>query len=206
MIAIVDYGMGNNGSIKNMFKKIGVNSIITDNAEDLVKAEKIILPGVGKFDNGINNLKKMGLTEILNKKVIDEKTPILGICLGMQLMSEISEEGGNLHGLGWVDAEVRRFDFNRGQNKDLKIPHMGWNTVKHIRKHSLFSQMFEKSRFYFVHSYYMVCRDPYDIVTTTYHGMSFVSTIAKDNIFGVQFHPEKSHKFGMKLLSNFAVL
>jgi len=121
-------------------------------------------------------------------------------------MSEISEEGGSSHGLGWIEAEVKKFNFNREQNKKLKIPHMGWNTVKQVRKHSLFSQMFEKSRFYFVHSYYMVCRNSYDIVTTTYHGISFVSTIAKDNIFGVQFHPEKSHKFGMKLLSNFAVL
>lgn len=192
---------GNIGSILNMLKKIGAGATIASDISMIEKAEKLILPGVGAFDNGMNNLCEQGLIEVLNKKVIKERTPILGICLGMQLLTKSSEEG-TLPGLGWIDAQTVRFKFDE-KNKDLKVPHMGWNTV-HINKESpLFKEMFAESRFYFVHSYHVVCNNETDILTTTHHGYEFPSSIQKDNIMGVQFHPEKSHKFGMKLLKNF---
>ncbi|ODS41279.1 MAG: imidazole glycerol phosphate synthase, glutamine amidotransferase subunit [Candidatus Altiarchaeales archaeon WOR_SM1_79] len=203
MIIIVDYGVGNLGSILNMFKKIGVNARISSNIQDIEEAKKIILPGVGAFDNAMENLKNLGMIPILNKKVIKNKTPILGICLGMQLLTKGSEEG-SLEGLGWIDAETVRFRL--GDNRSLKIPHMGWNTID-IRKEScLYGDMYEEPRFYFVHSYYVKCNNPENSLTTTNHGIEFCSSVMEDNILGVQFHPEKSHKFGMKLLKNFAEL
>lgn len=204
MTIIIDYGMGNLGSIVNMLKKIGTKVLISRDIESIEKADKLILPGIGAFDTGIKNLVQEGLIEALNKKVIGEKTPILGICLGMQLLTKSSEEG-HLHGLGWIDAQTIRFKFDeRGNN--LKIPHMGWNTVRLNKESPLFKEMFAEPRFYFVHSYHVVCNDEHDILTTTHYGYEFVSSIQKDNIMGVQFHPEKSHKFGMKLLKNFVDL
>jgi len=193
----------NIGSIFNMLKKIGANAVIASDISMIEKAEKLILPGVGAFDNGMTNLREQGLIEILNKKVIKGKTLILGICLGMQLMTKSSEEGTS-KGLGWFNASTIRFKFDEKNN--LKIPHMGWNTVQLNKESSLFKEMFDEPRFYFVHSYHVVCNDEQDILTRTYHGYEFVSAIQKDNIMGVQFHPEKSHKFGMKLLKNFMEL
>jgi glutamine amidotransferase len=200
MIVIIDYGMGNLGSIKNMFKKIGQKSVITSDIDKIESAEKLILPGVGAFDNAVTNLKQMGLFDVIKRATTEDKTPLMGICLGMQLLTKRSEEG-KLDGLGLLDAETIRFKFN---DKTLKIPHMGWNTVDIVNKNSLFGDVSEETRFYFVHSYYAKCIDESNILTTTNYGLEFCSSFSKDNIYGVQFHPEKSHKFGMKLLSNFA--
>jgi glutamine amidotransferase len=197
MIVIIDYNMGNVGSIYNMIKKLGYESRITSSLDEIKKANKIILPGVGSFDNGIMNLKKLGLLEILNYKVLQEKVPIIGICLGMQLMTKKSEEG-KLEGLGWINGETIKFVSDK-----YKVPHMGWNTVN-IKKYSkLFEGMDGEIRFYFVHSYYVKCSDAEDTLTTTYYINEFVSSFERNNIVGVQFHPEKSHKFGMKVFRNF---
>lgn len=201
MIIIIK-GTGNVGSILNMLKKIGTSATIASDISLIEKAEKLVLPGVGAFDNGMKNLKEQGLIDVLNKKVIREKTPILGICLGMQLLTKSSEEG-ILPGLGWINARTIRFKFD---DKNLKIPHMGWNTVHLSKKNSLFKEMLDEPRFYFVHSYHVVCNDEQDILAKTYYGYEFLSALQKDNIMGVQFHPEKSHKFGMKLLKNFVEL
>lgn len=197
MIAIVDYGLGNLGSISNMVKKVGGKSLITSNLDEIKKAKKLILPGVGSFDNGMKQLRELGLIDILNKKVFEEKTPIMGICLGMQLMTKSSQEG-NLSGLGWIDAQSKRF-----KSDSLKVPHMGWNIVYQHKESKLFSQIDGEQRFYFVHSYFVDCKRDDDILTTTFYGHDFVSSFEKDNIVGVQFHPEKSHRFGMSLFKNF---
>lgn len=197
-IAIVDYGMGNIGSIKNMLKKIGVDSKITADIFEIRNAYKIILPGVGSFDRAMENLKSLKLIEVLNKKALIDKVPVLGICLGMQLLAKDSEEG-KLSGLGWINANVLKF-----KSSTLKVPHMGWNTAEIIKEHKLFEKMYPEPRFYFVHSYYFKCDDSKDRLTNTEYGIDFTSAVCNDNIMGVQFHPEKSHKFGMRLLENFA--
>lgn len=202
MIVIVDYGMGNLMSILNMLRKLGVEAIVSSNIEDIKHADKLILPGVGAFDNAMLNLHNLGLVKVLNKKVFEENTPILGICLGMQLFAKKSEEG-HLQGMCWLDADVVRFNFQHDQ-KHLKVPHMRWNTVNTKKTNSFFNDMFDESRFYFIHSYHMICHDQENILTTTVHGYEFVSSVKRNNIIGVQFHPEKSHKFGLKLLENFA--
>ncbi len=202
MIVIVNYGMGNLGSIRNMFNKIGTGSTISSSADQIVTADKLVLPGVGAFDNGMTQLEQLGLLEPLIDKVIGKKTPVLGICLGMQLMTKNSEEGKK-PGLGWIDARTVRFKHPATVN--LKVPHMGWNSV-HLRKESsLFTEMFEH-RFYFVHSYHAACANDEDVLATTAYGYDFVSAFQHENIIGVQFHPEKSHKFGMQLLKNFSEL
>lgn len=202
MVTIIDYGMGNLGSVSNMFKKIGHDSQITSNREDILEASKILLPGVGSFDSAMKNLEELGLIDLIKQKVLTDKTPILGICLGMQLLTTRSEEG-DLNGLGLVDANVEKFNFN-GLNKNLPVPHMGWNEVE-IKKESKLIQLDEQedNRYYFVHSYAIKCRDEKDILTTTNYGGNFVSSFEKNNILGCQFHPEKSHKFGMKIFKNF---
>jgi glutamine amidotransferase len=204
MILIVDYGLGNLGSIKNMLKKIGVETIISNTPSDLKQAKKIILPGVGSFDAGMKNLKELHLIELLNQKVMQEKTPILGICLGMQLLTNSSEEG-SLDGLGFVNAKTIKFNFDNFTTKNRpKILHMGWNTVEILKENILFQERNLEIRFYFAHSYYVVCKEDRDVLSTTLHGIEFTSSFARANVLGVQFHPEKSHKFGMKLLRNFA--
>jgi imidazole glycerol-phosphate synthase subunit HisH len=200
MIAIVDYGMGNLGSIQNMLKRIGAQATITNDPAKIGAADKIILPGVGAFGSAMENLNKLGLTAVLNDLVLEKRRPILGICLGMQLMTKRSDEGA-LPGLGWLDAETVRFE-----NGALRVPHMGWNTVDVKHADPLFKDMYEEPRFYFVHSYYVRCADESDILTSTRYGIDFCSSFAKGNIRGVQYHPEKSHKFGMLLLKNFAEL
>jgi glutamine amidotransferase len=196
MITIVDYKMGNVGSIANMLKRTGHESLITSKVSDIEKASMIVLPGVGSFDKAIENLDTLKLIEILNKKALIEKTPVLGICLGMQLMAKDSEEG-KLQGLGWFDAYVVHFKV-----KNHKVPHMGWNTVKIAKPDKIFSDVKAEQRFYFVHSYHMQCLNKEAILTTTEYEYEFTSAITKDNITGVQFHPEKSHKYGMQLLKN----
>lgn len=200
MIAIIDYGLGNLGSIYNLIKKIGCDVEVTNDLGNIYKADKLILPGVGNFDAGIRNIREMGLEEILSQKVLIEKCPILGICLGMQLFMENSEEG-NQKGLGWIDGDVIKFNFEKQSN--YKIPHMGWNTVA-VKKKTLLENNFEQEmRFYFVHSYYAKPIKEENIMLTTQYGIEFASGVCKDNIFGVQFHPEKSHRFGKQLLENF---
>lgn len=201
MVCIVDYGLGNLGSIKNMLKKIGVESVITNDVQQIEQAAKLILPGVGAFDNGMQNLNTSGLTSVLNKKVLDQKTPILGICLGMQLMTAGSEEG-SLPGLSWVKAKTIKFSASYNNNK-VTVPHMGWEYVHQQKSSALLDGMYNEPRFYFVHSYYVASENNQDVLLTTKYGLEYVSGFEHGNIVGVQFHPEKSHKFGMLLFKNF---
>ena len=201
MITIIDYRTGNLGSIQNMLKKIRVESVITSNPEEIAGASKIILPGVGSFDQGMINLINLQIKDIIDKKVTVDKIPVLGICLGMQLMTLRSEEG-TLQGLGWIDAETIRFSFDNPVQ--FKSPHMGWNFIKKHKESNLLRNINPESRFYFVHSYYVRLNSPSDILTSTVYEREFTSSFEKGNIIGVQFHPEKSHKFGMALLKNFA--
>ena len=202
MITIVDYGMGNLGSLQNMFKKIGEESIISSNKEDIENATKLLLPGVGSFDNAMKNLEKLNLIEVIKIKVLQDNVPIMGICLGMQLLTNSSEEG-SMKGFGFIDAEAKKFKF-KNLNERLPIPHMGWNKTNIHKESKLYKDNNDKNRrFYFVHSYAVTCNDENDILTTTNYGYSFVSSFEKGNIIGCQFHPEKSHKYGMKLLKNF---
>jgi len=201
MISIVNYGMGNLGSIYNMFKKIKVESEITSDPKEIDKAKKILLPGVGSFDTAIIKIREMGLKEILDKKALIDKIPFLGICLGMQLLTDSSEEGV-LEGLGYIHAKTIKFRF---QDDNFKVPHMGWNLVKQVRPSPLTENLPAGSRFYFVHSYYVkVENEESSILKTNYGNLEFDSAINRENIWGTQFHPEKSHKYGMKLLENFA--
>ena len=196
MIVIVDYGVGNLGSIQNMIKKLGYKSIISSSLDDIKMATKLILPGVGSFDIAMKNLNDLGMVEILNEKVLIQKTPILGICLGMQLLTNGSEEGKS-NGLGYIDAYATKFD-----NTNLVVPHMGWNVVNLKQDNDLFDNT-KENRFYFVHSYSVSCNNEKDILTTTNYGKVFVSSFRKENIIGAQFHPEKSHKFGMRFFEVF---
>ncbi|QFR48893.1 imidazole glycerol phosphate synthase subunit HisH [Sulfurimonas lithotrophica] len=198
MIAILDFGMGNIQSIRNMFKKAGIESIITSNIDEIKAADKYLLPGVGSFDYGMINLKKSSFFKTLKEEVLENKKPILGICLGMQLLTNSSEEGVE-KGLGWIDAKTIKFNL---EDKSLAVPHMGWNKVNPVNQNSIFKNL-EENRFYFVHSYHVVCNNEENILGTSFYGNEFTCSINKENIYGVQFHPEKSHKFGMQLLKNF---
>jgi glutamine amidotransferase len=202
-ITIVDFGMGNLNSVKRKFSRIGIKAIITSTPADVLNAEKIVLPGVGHFQRAVQNLKELKLWDALSMAVLEKKTPILGICLGMQLMAKCSDEG-DVDGLGWFDAEVVNF-----QVKDelkYKIPHMGWNQIINLKGSSLMRDIPDLSEFYFVHSYYLKCNDPADILNETEYENKFVSAVEKENIFGVQYHPEKSHDIGEQVLRNFSNL
>ncbi|MCH8332208.1 MAG: imidazole glycerol phosphate synthase subunit HisH [Bacteroidetes bacterium] len=200
MIAIIDYGLGNLRSIQYKLKRFQVESIITSDPSELDKAEKLILPGVGAFGKGMENIEKNGLREILDKKVLEDKTPILGICLGMQLFTNRSEEG-NVDGLGWIDGTTRKFDFENGS--ELKIPHVGWNSVAIANGNRFIQDIDDDSVFYFVHSYYVECNDETDVLADTNYGVDFVSILNKGNIYGTQFHLEKSRLLGVQMLANF---
>jgi len=202
MITIVDYGMGNLHSVQKAFDRLRIDARISSNAEEVSNATKLILPGVGNFKKGMENLGQRGLIEALNYGVIDQKIPILGICLGMQLFTKSSEEG-NAEGLGWIDAKTIRFNFEQSE-KVLKIPHIGWNSLCFPNDSGLYDGVSEDPSFYFVHSYYVVSNDDSSVVATTEYGHSFVSSVVKNNIFATQFHPEKSHDDGLILLKNFA--
>ena len=203
MITIIDYGVGNLGSIRNMLKKLGQASEISSDINKIKEADKLILPGVGSFDYGMTKLNEYGFIEVLNEKVMIEKVPILGICLGVQLMTKSSKEG-QLPGLGWFDAETVPFEFS--VTNELIVPHMGWNTVTPDKESKLFQDMYEESKFYFVHSFHLKANLKSDELLITEYGYNFVSALEHENIVGVQFHPEKSHKYGLKLLKNFAEL
>jgi len=200
MIVVVDYKMGNIGSILNMLKKAGHQAEVSADPARIAAASRLILPGVGAFDAGMQNLSDSGLIPVLTERVKSARVPTLGICLGMQLMVERSAEGVR-PGLGWIAGEAQRFQPTEGA---LKVPHMGWNTVAATRSSALTDDLPPEPRFYFVHSYYVRCRDSSDALLHTRYGIDFVSAFQHDNIWGVQFHPEKSHKFGMRLLANFA--
>jgi len=204
MIAVLDYGMGNIGSIVNMLKKNGEKVIVTSNHTDLATADKFILPGVGSFDTAMTEIIRYNLKEILFEEIIQNSKPILGICLGMQIMGNSSEEG-SLPGLGLLKMNVKKFHF-LPTDGNLKIPHMGWNTVTPHKECILFDSMDPDAEFYFTHSYHLVVDDPDIIVGTTHYGYDFPSAIQWHNIYAVQFHPEKSHKYGMKLIQNFLEL
>lgn len=205
MITIVDYGMGNLGSIANMFKKIGAQSRVTSDLEEIARAQKLILPGVGAFDAAMERIAAGGFRPVLNRKALEERIPTLGICLGMQLLTESSDEG-KLPGLGWIPA--RAISFRSRNPPEMKSPQMGWNLVQLSQGSALTAgfEAIEEPRFYFVHSYFVECRDPVNSILRTTYGVTYDSGIQKENIYGVQFHPEKSHRFGMKLLENFARL
>lgn len=201
MVSIIDYGLGNLGSIKNMFKWIGVETEIITTKSQIESATKLLLPGVGAFDKAMARIHEMDIKEVLDKKVLNDKTPILGICLGMQLLTDKSEEG-ELDGLGWIPGETIRFKF---PNNKIKVPHMGWNLANIRSQQKIVEDLSEEPRFYFVHSYYVkVNNEENKLLETNYGGITFDAAIQKENIFGAQFHPEKSHKFGMQLLKNFA--
>jgi len=200
MIAIINYGMGNLGSVKRKLDRIGTPSIVTSDPDEIRSSQKLILPGVGHFASAVNELKLRGLWDLLNSEVLTEKKPILGICLGMQLMTGYSAEG-NVRGFGWFDAKVVRFHVS--DTLKYKIPHIGWNTIKIEKPDNLFNGLKFQTGFYFVHSYHIICKDPSDILCFTEYEYPFASGIQKDNITGFQFHPEKSHDAGEELMKNF---
>ncbi|WP_281661972.1 imidazole glycerol phosphate synthase subunit HisH [Microvirgula aerodenitrificans] len=201
-ILIANYGMGNLGSIVNMFKKVGGKAEICDDPTRIAAADKLVLPGVGAFDHGMRMLHASGLRESLEEAVFRRCTPVLGVCLGMQLMLDSSEEG-QLSGLGWIAGRVARFPGGTGC---LRVPHMGWNGVRPVRDNLLLPQGEAAQRFYFVHSYKVECADPQNVLAVTEYGQEFCSAFARDNIYGVQFHPEKSHVYGMAMFKRFLEL
>lgn len=205
MLVIVDYGMGNFGSMQNMLKKLGHRSHISADPSEIKSATKLILPGIGAFDQGMESLRDRGLIDALNIRVRREKVPLLGVCLGMQLLGHASEEG-TIPGLGWVNAHAVRLVSPPDATIPLKVPHMGWNVVRPVRDDLLFTGFESDARFYFVHSYHMVCDSSDIAIGLTRYGEDFVSVFRQQNIWGAQFHPEKSHRFGMQLLKNFMEL
>lgn len=182
-----------------MLAYLGIESRISSDHAEITSADRLILPGVGHFQHGMEQLEQLGLIELLKKEVLENKKPILGICLGMQLLTKHSEEG-NLAGLGFIDAQTLKFNL---EDPQLKIPHMGWNTATFQKESKLIQEISENPRYYFVHSYYVDCAHQKDILCSTNYGEDFVSGFQHNNICGLQFHPEKSHKFGMELLANF---
>ena len=199
-IVIVDYGTGNLNSVHKSLDRLGVDSIISSDPNDIDSADKLILPGVGHFGNAMANLRELNLLDALHEAVLVKQKPILGICLGMELMANRSEEG-NVAGLGWIDAEMIRF--NISNKKRYKVPHIGWNKIW-IKKNSLLMKnVSESSEFYFVHSYHLKINNQSDTLNETQYELIYPSAIEKDNIFGVQYHPEKSHDAGEQLLRNF---
>jgi len=203
MIAIVNYGVGNLASVKNMLKKAGYESVLVSDAEAIERATKIILPGIGAFDHCMTEFNNSGLREAVTQKTLKDKTPLLGICVGLQMLMENSEEGVE-PGLGWIAGKTVKF--KKEKLGDLKIPHMGWTSVQIAKKTALTEGLGDQPRFYFVHSYYVQPDDKTDEMLTAHYGYDFTAAVNRDNIYGAQFHPEKSHKYGMKILENFARL
>lgn len=203
MIGIINYGLGNLKSIQSIVSHVGGSSRIINSPDDIEGIKKFILPGVGAFDHGMYGLNDGKWPPALNKLVLEDKMPILGICLGMQLMCSSSDEG-NLPGLGWIDAEVRKIAFP--EESGLKVPHMGWNILDIKRDNPLFENDGSEQRFYFVHSFHVVCNEPKDILATAHHGFDITSSFQHNNIYGVQFHPEKSHRFGKEFFKKFIAI
>lgn len=204
MIAIVNYGSGNIQAIGNIYTRLRIPFTVVTQPEELVAAERIILPGVGAFDQAMNELDASGMREALDRAVLQEKKQILGICVGMQLLAHSSEEG-SAKGLGWIDGAVKRFD-QGGAQQVLRLPHMGWNTVAPRRVSPLFRDVDLETGYYFLHSYYFSCNNPEDQLAVANYGKAFTCVVQRANVCGVQFHPEKSHQAGIQLLKNFATI
>lgn len=205
MIAIIDYGMGNIRAFANVYKKLDIPITIARNEADLADATKIILPGVGAFDHAMGKLNQSGMRPKLEELVIEKKTPVIGICVGMQMLAKSSDEG-QLPGLGWIDATVKKFDITK-IHSTTRLPHMGWNDVTPLQPlNHLFDGLEKEAKFYFLHSYYFACNQPADDIAEADYGGPFSCAVNHQNIFGVQFHPEKSHQYGVKLLENFSKL
>lgn len=204
MISIVDYGSGNILAIRNIYNRLNMQCEIVGDVSSLTKASKIIIPGVGAFDETMQKLNDSGMRDCLDDLVLNKGVPVLGVCVGMQIMASKSEEG-ELRGLGWFDAEIKKIDETKLLEKP-KVPHMGWNTARPVRSHPIFNLVDSDKGFYFLHSYYFSCNDANDVLAVTQYGEEFSSAVNKDNVFGFQFHPEKSHTNGVNLFKNFAEL
>ncbi|MBI2644470.1 MAG: imidazole glycerol phosphate synthase subunit HisH [Candidatus Wildermuthbacteria bacterium] len=198
-VVVIDYGMGNVASVKNAVDALGYDAVISRKKEDIENASHIILPGVGAFGNGIHNLIDFGLADLLGKEILQKGKPFLGLCLGLQLLADTGQEGGAYKGLGWIRGYVRRFQVNESK---VKVPHVGWDDII-IKRQSVLFQNIRKPIFYFVHSYHLIPEDESIVIAKTEYGETFVAAIEKENIFGLQFHPEKSQREGLRLLKNF---
>lgn len=202
LVVVVDYGMGNTGSLVKMFRKLDCSVVVSQRAEDLERASHLVLPGVGAFDKAVQRISAVdGLRELISARVTEHSVPLLGVCLGMQLLLESSEEGPG-SGFGWIKGHVRRFQ----NSTEFRVPHMGWNTMDVARTSPLLKDVGDPARFYFVHSYFAEAAEAVDVIGTTSYGNEFASVVGRGNVMGVQFHPEKSHRFGMRVLSNFIEL
>jgi glutamine amidotransferase len=204
MITLIDYGVGNIFAFQNVYKRLNIPTKIAKTSDDLEDAEKLILPGVGSFDYAMNQLNNSGIREKLDQLVLENKIPIIGICVGMQMMGNRSDEGKS-NGLGWIDADILKFDENLIKHR-TKLPHMGWNDVVPVTNHPLFEGLEKDAIFYFLHSFYFKAKNLTESIAVSHYGITFTSAVNNDNIFGIQFHPEKSHQNGEKLLHNFAKL
>jgi imidazole glycerol-phosphate synthase subunit HisH len=201
-VAIVDYGMGNLDSVARATEECGGRPVVTSSGEEIGNSPAVILPGVGAFAKGIERIRERGLDEILDAQVRQRGVPLLGLCLGMHLLATLGEEGGRTNGLGWIEGEVRRLPSGNG----VRVPHVGWNEVHHDGDSRLLAGIESGRDFYFVHSYHFACADASQVEATTMYGSTFASVVASDNVFGVQFHPEKSQRAGFQLLRNFIAL
>ena len=204
MVTIIDYGVGNVFAFQNVFKRLNIPSKIAKSVDDLISVSKLILPGVGHFDYAMSQLNKSGMRDRLDELVLIEKIPVIGICVGMQMMAHKSDEG-TLDGLCWIDACVKKFD-EATINHHAKLPHMGWNDVIPIKNHPLYKGLEQEAIFYFLHSFYFKCSNQKNSISKTDYGINFSSSVQHDNVYGIQFHPEKSHSYGERLLENFAKL
>lgn len=204
MIGIIDYGVGNIKAFANIYKKLNVSFKVVSNVSDLNGVEKLILPGVGAFDHAMTKLEESGMLDKLNELVLMKKMPVIGICVGMQMLAKSSDEG-SLQGLGWLDASVKKFDVNLIKYT-THLPHMGWNDIQPLKDNKILRGMEDNPKFYFLHSYYFHCNDNKDIIASSEYGIEFSCAVNHENIYGVQFHPEKSHRFGIQLLKNFSDL
>jgi glutamine amidotransferase len=204
MITIIDYGLGNIRAFVNVYERLNIPISVAKTADDLKAPTKIILPGVGAFDYAMSQLNNSGMRETLEKLVLGHQLPVIGICVGMQMLAKSSDEG-MLPGLGWIDGTVKKFDAFV-LNSKIQLPHMGWNTIHPNDSNPLLVNLSNDSRFYFLHSYYFHCNNQNDTIATTEYGIKFTSAVNNKNIYGVQFHPEKSHHWGIQLLKHFADL
>ncbi len=204
MIAIIDYGLGNVRAFANIYKRLNIPHAVVSRADELQRADGIILPGVGAFDHAMERLEQSGMRRALDEQVRNRRVPVLGVCIGMHMLGRSSEEG-RLPGLGWIEGEVKKFDPTAVTAK-INLPHMGWNDVRPAGRSALFEGLEENAVFYFLHSYYFSCDHDGDVIALTEYGRPFASAVNSGNVCGVQFHPEKSHRHGIRLLANFAAL